>query len=110
MPCRREGGHVLPPPVRPSVSLSSRARLAGAVGALVQAHDIGTVPTICSRGFPMDCFNLAYDALNKIETSVEHLTDDQKLARAQVLALLSISQELSSIYRHGINPEFTDVS
>lgn len=58
----------------------------------------------------MDCFNLADDALNKIETNVEHLTDDQKIARAQVLALLSISQELSSIYHHGINPEFTDVS
>ena len=57
----------------------------------------------------MDCFNLAYDALNKIETNLEHLTDDQKIARAQVLALLSISQELSSIYHHGINPEFTDV-
>ena len=41
----------------------------------------------------MDCFNLAHDALTKIETNVEHLTDDQKNARAQVLALLSISQE-----------------
>jgi hypothetical protein len=57
----------------------------------------------------MDCFNLAFDALNSLETSAEHLTDDQKIARAQVLALLSISQELSSIYHHGINPEFTDV-
>jgi hypothetical protein len=58
----------------------------------------------------MDCFSLAYDGLNKIETNDEHLTDDQKIARAQVLALLSISQELSSIHHHGINPEFTDVS
>jgi hypothetical protein len=58
----------------------------------------------------MDCFNLAHDALNGIETNTEHLTNDQKIARAQVLALLSISQELSSIYHHGINPDFTDVS
>jgi hypothetical protein len=58
----------------------------------------------------MDCFNMAYDALNELETKSEHLTDDQKIARAQVLALLSISQELSSIYHHGINPDFTDVT
>jgi hypothetical protein len=53
---------------------------------------------------------MAHDALNKLETSPEHLTDDQKIARAQVLALLSISQELSSIYHHRINPDFTDIS
>ncbi len=58
----------------------------------------------------MHCFSLAYDTLNQIATSPHDLTDDQKIARAQVLALLSISQELSSIHHHGINPDFTDVS
>ena len=54
----------------------------------------------------MDCLTLAHDALNAIPT--RGMTADQALARAQILALLPISHELSSIHHLGINPDFTD--
>lgn len=39
-------------------------------------------------------------------TDLEHLTTDQRLKVIEIAALLSISQELSSIHHAGINPEY----
>lgn len=39
---------------------------------------------------------------------VDHLTVDQRIAAAHVVALLSISEELSAIRHQGINAEYDD--
>ncbi len=46
----------------------------------------------------------AADALFALDP--ETMTIDQKLRRAEVMALLSIGQELSIIHSEGINPQF----
>ncbi|WP_068483453.1 hypothetical protein [Pseudoclavibacter helvolus] len=40
-------------------------------------------------------------------TEVDHLNFDQRVKVAEVAALLSISQELNAIRKHGINTEGT---
>lgn len=52
----------------------------------------------------MDLFDEACNELSAIESKSDKLTVDQKIALAQVKALLSISQELSQIRHHGIGP------
>lgn len=37
---------------------------------------------------------------------LDELTIDQRLKAAEVMALLSIAQELSQIHHNGINPDF----
>lgn len=49
------------------------------------------------------------DDLAKVEGR-EDLTVDQQLKIAEVKALLSISQNLSRIHHHGINPEFRSIA
>lgn len=57
----------------------------------------------------MDLFVDAFDDMNAIDLKSEELSIDQRLKVAEIKALLSISQELSKIHHHGINPEFDPV-
>lgn len=41
-------------------------------------------------------------------TEIDHLTTDQQLKAAEVVALLAIAQQLNMIRHNGINPEFQD--
>jgi hypothetical protein len=59
----------------------------------------------------MNLFADAFDELNGIEAREEKtgkgLTVDQQLKVAEIKALLSISQELSKIHHHGVNPDYS---
>ncbi|MEV2239561.1 hypothetical protein [Micromonospora sp. NPDC049891] len=57
----------------------------------------------------MNLFADAFDELTEILEASERgdgLTVDQQLKVAEIKALLSISQELSKIHHHGINPDY----
>lgn len=60
----------------------------------------------------MSDYNSAWSVLNSISQGdfigdhLERMSIDQRLKTAEVLALLSISQELSGIRHAGINPEY----
>jgi hypothetical protein len=55
---------------------------------------------------PVDMWADAFDSMNAIDLKSEALTVDQRLKLAEIKALLSISQELSSIHHNGINSEY----
>lgn len=56
----------------------------------------------------MDLWSDAFDSMNAIDSGPNQssLTVDQQLKLAEIKALLSISQELSKIHHHGVNPDF----
>lgn len=54
----------------------------------------------------MNLWNQVHDDVHRIERD-EELSVDQRLKVAEILAMLTISQELSMIQDQGINPEWS---
>jgi hypothetical protein len=70
----------------------------------------GQTPATPATGETVNLFMQTYDDLTAITREaggIDNLSIDQKIQIAQVMALLSVSQELSLIQDQGINPEWS---